>query len=218
MTGESSEHEALTEELIELWEGLWQENAPSGVVLVAVPPGWGRTTVLDRLAAAASADEAPVTLMARVSCRVLPDESGLQAAAVREHLGAAASQHRVAELLGLDRLGGITQMGLGVGGLFVSDLAALVGFLVTGIAIGAAGKAWDDTPAGMDGTLARIARAVAGTSTQVPVIVLIDDADHLDEDVALTLIESLVGRRDGHVLVVAAVGVKSNETQVSAVS
>ena len=96
-------------------------------------------------------------------------------------------------------------MGIGVGGLFVSGLAAAVGFLVAGVAVGAVGKAWDDSPAGQDGALARTARAVAETSVQVPAVVIVDDADCVDENLAVTLIENLAARHDGHVLVVAAV-------------
>ena len=177
----------------------------SRVVLVAVPPGWGRTTVLNRLEEAAGADDAPVTLIARINGRELPDGAGAQAAVLRDCLAGAATRHPVAELLGLDRLGGITQMGLGVGGLFVSGLAAAVGFLVAGVAVAAVGKAWDDSPAGQDGALARAARAVAETSVQVPAVVIVDDADWVDEGLAVTLIENLAARHDGHVLVVAAV-------------
>ena len=96
-------------------------------------------------------------------------------------------------------------MGLGIGGLFVSGLAAAVGFLLAGVAVGAAGKAWDDSPAGQDGAVARAARAVAETSVRVPAVVIVDDADWLDEGLAVTLIENLAARQDGHVLVVAAV-------------
>ena len=201
----SGRHAELAGELVEWWEDLWQRGMTSRVVLVAVPPGWGRTTVLDRLAEAAGADDAPVTLIARINGRELPDGAGAQAAVLRDCLAEAGTRHRVAELLGLDRLGGITQMGLGVGGLFVSGLAAAVGFLVAGVAVAAAGKAWDDSPAGQDGAVARAARAVAETSVQVPAVVIIDDADWLDEDLAVTLIENLAARHDGHVLVVAAV-------------
>jgi hypothetical protein len=177
----------------------------SRVVLVAVPPGWGRTTVLDRFAEAAGAHDAPVTLIAQINGRQLPAEVGVQAAVLRDCLAEAAKRHRAVQLLGLDRLGGITQLGIGVGGLFVSGLAAAVGFLVAGVAVGAAGKAWDDSPAGQDGALARTARAVAKTSVQVPTVVVIDDADWLDEGLAVTLTENLAARHDGHVLVVAAV-------------
>ncbi len=87
----------------------------------------------------------------------------------------------------------------------MSGLAAAVGFLVAGVAVAAAGKAWDDSPAGQDGALARTARAVAEASVQVPAVVIVDDADWLDEGLAVTLIENLAARHDGHVLVVAAV-------------
>jgi hypothetical protein len=134
-------HNELAGELVESWEDLWQRGTTSRVVLVAVPPGWGRTTVLNRLVEAADSDDAPVTLLARVNAKELPGEAGPQAMVLREILAQAAMRHRVAELLGMDRLGGITQMGLGVGGLFVSGMAAAVGLLVMGVALSAAGKA-----------------------------------------------------------------------------
>ena len=46
MQGGSGRHAELAEELVEWWEDLWQRGMTSRVVLVAVPPGWGRTTVL----------------------------------------------------------------------------------------------------------------------------------------------------------------------------
>jgi hypothetical protein len=143
-----SRHDDLTEELIETWEDLWQRGTTSRVVLAAVPPGWGRTAVLDQLAEAAGADDAPVTLLARINGKELPGQPSAQAAVVRECLAEAAARHRVAELLGMDRLGGITQIGLGVRALFVSGLGAAVGFLVAGLELSAAGKAWDDSPPG----------------------------------------------------------------------
>jgi tetratricopeptide (TPR) repeat protein len=199
-------HAELAGELVEWWEDLCQIRLGSRVVLVAVPPGWGRSTALDRLADAADADDAPVTLIVRISGRELPaEDAGLQAAMLRDRLAGASARHRAAELLGLDRLGGVAQLGLGIGGLFVSGPAAAIGFLVAGLAIGAAGQAWDGSPAGQDGAVARASRAVAAESAQVPVVVIIDDADCLDQDLALTMIENLAARHDGQVLVVAAV-------------
>jgi tetratricopeptide (TPR) repeat protein len=205
MQGGAHRHDELTGELVEWWEDLWQRGMTSRIVLIALPPGWGRSVVLNRLAGTVDADQAPITLVVRVNGRELPDGKGLQAAALRECLAKAMNSHRVAKLLGMDRLGGSVQMGIGVGSLFVSGLAAAAGFLVTGVALAAAGKAWDDSPAGQDGMVARAARAVAATSTQVPVVVLIDDADCLEEDLALALIENLVARHGGHVLIVAVV-------------
>lgn len=205
MQGWAGRHAELAEELVEWWEDLWQRGITSRVVLVAVRSGWGRSAALDRLAEAAGRDDAPVTLIVRVNGRELPDGRGLQAAAVRESLAGAADPRRVAELLGMDRLGGAVQMGIGIGGLFVSGLAAAAGFLVAGVAVSAAGKAWDDSPAGQDGAVARAARGVASVSAQVPVMVIIDDADCLDQSLVLTLVENLTARQDGHVLVVATV-------------
>ena len=177
----------------------------SRVVLAAVPPGWGRTTALDRLAAAAGADDAPVTLIARIDGKDLQEEGqGVQAAAVIDRLAGAATRHPVAEFLSLDRLGGTAQLGLGVAGLFISGPAAAIGFLLAGVTMAGAGKAWDDTPAGQDGAVARAARAAAATSLRVPVVVIIDDADLLDPKLALTLIRNLTDRWGSQVLVVAA--------------
>ena len=72
------------------------------------------------------------------------------------------------------------------------------------LAVTAAGSAWDDSPAGEAGGVARAARALARLSESVPVVVIIDDADCLDPGLALVLIRSLAGRADGQVLVVAA--------------
>ena len=196
--------QAAADELAEWWEDLWQRGIGSQIVLVQVPPGWGRSTVLDRLAQIVGAEDAPVTLVVRVNGRELPDGLGLQAAVLRGVLAATGSRHRVTELLGLDRLAGGVQMGAGVGGLFVSGFAPLVGFLVAGVAVGAAGRVWDDSPAGQCGSVARAARSVAEVSKSVPVVVLIDDADCVDPDLAILLLENLVDRAGGQVLAVAA--------------
>ena len=51
MGGEDWRHADLAAELVEWWEDLWQAHTGSRVVLVRVPPGWGRSsTVLDRFA------------------------------------------------------------------------------------------------------------------------------------------------------------------------
>ena len=69
----------------------------------------------------------------------------------------------------------------------------------------AAGNAWDASPAGQQGALARAARSVAAVSAALPVLVIIDDADRVDQDLALTMIGNLAGRHDGQVLVVVVV-------------
>lgn len=205
------QHEELATELAEWWEDLWQCHTGSRVVLLKVPSGWGRTTVLDRLEAETSGGEdAPVTLMLRINGRDLPDGVGLQAQALRTRLARVlhprpGETFRAVELLGLDEPGGQIQLGLGIGGLLFTGLTAGISFLLAGLVAGAAQKAWDASPAGQDGALARTARAAAAVSAAVPFVVVIDDADCLNTGLAVTMAENLTARTDSQVLLIAAV-------------
>src|ERR1700760_3022254 len=110
MRGWSQRHAKLAEELSGCLEDLWK-GMTSRAVLAAVPPGWGRSAVLGQLAAMAGAHSAPVTLVARINGRELPYTAGAQAAVLRDQLAGMAQRNRAAELLGLDRLSGVTQLG-----------------------------------------------------------------------------------------------------------
>lgn len=225
----AARHAELVAELTEWAEDLWQAHTGSRVVLVKVPSGWGRSTVLDRFQAeiAGWQDEVPLTLSIRLDSRDLPGDPALQAQVLRAYLVEAirrsaaeeeqeahgrpspAREHgraaQVVQLLGLDEPGGQVQLGLGIGGLFFSGLTAGISFLLAGVAAGTAQKTWDASPAGQDGALARAARAVAAVSADWPVVAIIDDADRLDADLAVTLVENLTARHDSQVLIVAAV-------------
>jgi hypothetical protein len=80
-----------------------------------------------------------------------------------------------------------------------------VSLVVAPLAATAAQNAWDASPAGQQGVLARAARAVAAVSAEVPVTVLVDDADKFDVGLMALMIDNLADRLDGQVLVVAAV-------------
>jgi hypothetical protein len=100
MSGESGRHEAVAGELAEWWEDLcggtgWR------VVLLAVPPAWGRSAVLSRFRGEVEDLDAPVTLLASIDGN-MPPGVAVQAEALREALLTAAMRSRVAELLGLD--------------------------------------------------------------------------------------------------------------------
>lgn len=198
------QHADLAAELSECWEDLRQRRVGSRIVLVKVPNGWGRSTVLDHFEAAINDPaNAPVTRTLRINGRELPEDIGLQAAMLRDRLTTISERHRAMEVLGLDKASGSTQLALGVTGLFFSGLTAGVSFLVAGLAVGAMGRAWDDSPAGMDGALGRAARAVAALSVHVPVAVILDDADAMNPKLVVTMAENLATRHDGQVLVVA---------------
>ena len=204
MVGGSERHAAVLDELVEWWQDLARREINSRAVLLPVPPQWGRTHLLNKFAIFVEDDRA-VSIVVRVPGGALPDGLGLQALELRKLFSEARVEHRVAELLGADRLDGVIQLGLGVAGLFVSPLAALVGLLVASVGVGAAGKVWDASLAGQEGMVAKLARAVAAVSVSVPVVVIIDDADRLEPDLAVILVENLIERIDGQVLVIAAV-------------
>jgi hypothetical protein len=204
MVGTADRHRAALDELVGWWQNLSRRKISSRTVLVPVPPRWGRTHLLHEFAARVE-DDQPVSIVVRVPGAALPDGLGLQALELRKLFKEARVEHRIAELLGVDRLGGVTQFALNVAGLFMSPLATLVGLLLAGVGVGAAGKVWDDSLAGQEGMVAKLARAVAAVSVSVPVVVIIDDADQLELNVAVVLVENLIGRVDGQVLVVAAV-------------
>lgn len=196
-------HRAVGEELAEWLEDVSEGGIGSRVVLVAVPAGWGRSAVLKQFAAVADADDGPVALVAQVGGD-LPPGRAVQAKALREALAALAREPWVVRRLGLDTTAGRVQLGLGLGGLVASGPGAAAALLVASLAVTAAGSAWDDSPPGEAGGVARAARTLARVSVQVPVVVVIDDADCLDPGLAVTLIRGLAGRRDGKLLVVAA--------------
>lgn len=209
MVGTTRQHAAVLDELVEWWQDLSHEEINSQAVLLPVPPKWGRTDLLNQFAAAVEKDEAS-GIVVRVPGASLPDGLGLQAEALRGLFSDARFEPSVAELLGVDRLGGAVQFGLGVAGLVPAPLLALAGLLLASVGVGAGIRVWDDRPAGKEGAVARLARAVAALSESVPVVVIIDDADWLELDLTVALVENLVERADGRVLVVAAVNPGEN--------
>ena len=202
-------HRAVAEELTEWWEDVRDGGIGSRVVLVQVPPGWGTSVVLEDFAERMEDPAGPVTIGVHVDDVPLVSRA-IQAGAMRDALRApferpkgAERSKKVAELLDLDRPAGQAQLGLGIGGLFASALPVAAGLLVGSLAVTAAGNAWDASPAGEQGGLARAARALAAVSVAAPVAVIIDQADRLDLDLATVMIENLASRVDGRVLVVA---------------
>ena len=202
----SDRHAAALDELVEWWQDLASQEINSRAVLLPVPPHWGRTYLLGQFAADVKAhDTASIVVPVEGKQFSLLEGLGVQAEQLKERFSEARIEPRVTEVLGVDRLGGAIQLVLGVTSLFVTPLAALVGLLVASLGVGAASRVWDDSPAGQEGTVAKMARAVAALSVSVPIVVIIDDADRLEPDLAVVLIENLIERANGRVLVIAAV-------------
>lgn len=201
MLGERQQ--AAAAELAQWWDGIRLGGVGSHAVLLAGPVGWGRSTVLDQLPQLFGAAGCPVGLEVRIDGKSLPDEPGLQAAAVRERLLGPDVRQQAAALLYRSRLRGPRR--LGTDRLLRSGIAGTVSLLLACLEAVAAGGVADDGPASEDGAAARAARVVAAVSASAPTLVIIDDADELTPDLAVTVIENLIDGRDSRVLVAAAV-------------
>ena len=199
----SERQEAAVRDLTQWWEGVRHGGAGPRAVLLAVPAGWGRSTVLDQLAEAIGQGDALSALVVRISGRSLPERPGPQAEVLRECLMEAGVRQRATEML--CRGGRRRAARLSAGSLFASSLAAALSFLLTGLAVAAAAAGGADSPEGENGALARAARAAAAVSETAPVIVMIDDADALRPGLVLTLVENLIGCQDDRVMVIAVV-------------
>ena len=150
----------------------------------------------------------PRPLEVRIYGRSLPDGPGPQAAALRDSLLGAEVRRQAAALLCRSRLRGAPR--LGAGSLLLSGMAGTISLLLAGLAAAAAGGVADDSPASENGAAARAARVVAAVSASAPALVVIDDADYLEPDLAVTMIENLIDHHDSRVLVVAAVDLGSD--------
>lgn len=201
MLGERQQ--AAAAELAQWWDGIRQGGVGSHAVLLAGPVGWGRSTVLDQLPRLFEAAGCPVGLEVRINGKSLPDGPGPQAAVVRERLLGADVRQQAAALLYRSRLRGPRR--LGTDRLLQSGIAGTVSLLLACLEAVAAGATAGDGPASEDGAAARAARVVAAVSASAPTLVIIDDADELSADLAVTVIENLIDGRDSRVLVAAAV-------------
>jgi hypothetical protein len=176
----------------------------SRVVLLEVPPGWGTQAVLDAFREIAEDPDGPVTIS--ISLDDVPLVGGaIEAGPLHDSLITPSVWSKVADLFGLDSAAGEVQLALGVADVFASGMAMAASMLLASLAVTAADNAWDASPAGQRGPLTRAARSVAAVSTAAPVLMVIDDADRLDQELALTMIGNLAERQDGQVLVIAVV-------------
>lgn len=195
-------------ELAQWWDGVRHGGVGSHAVLLVGPEGWGRSTVLDQLPGIISRADGPICPVVRVNGRSLPDGPGPQSLALRDGLLGAEVRRQAAALLCRSRLRGAPR--LGTGSLLMSGIAGTISLLLAALAAAAKGGFADDLPASENSAAASAAQVVAAVSALTPTLVLIDDADHLEPSLAVTVIENLIDQHDSQVLVVAAVDLASD--------
>jgi tetratricopeptide (TPR) repeat protein len=194
---------AALNELMGWWDDLHDCATGSQLARFVVPPGWGRTVVLDALEARVAADER-LGIVVRLSGKQAPDDLPLQVTWL-EHLlrdKAVLAENRRA--LKLDRVEGVAEAGLGALGLagLVTGLPQLVTGLPASLLLELASSARDRTRAGQLADVARMAHAMASYSISLPVAVLVDDAELLDPDLVGRLAFTLLDRTRSNALVV----------------
>jgi hypothetical protein len=189
---------AAATELAQWWDGIRHGGMGSHAVLLAGPPGWGRSTVLSQLQAMTGGANAPVSLLVGINGRSLPDRPGPQAEALRDGLLGAEVRRQAAALLCRSRQRRAARLGA-ADSLLTSGMAGTISVVMAALAA-----------AGEDGVVARAARIVAAVSASAPVLVVIDDADYVEAGLAVTMIENLIEHGDSQVLVVAAVDLGSD--------
>src|SRR5690349_2390079 len=129
----------------------WREDVAAGigprVVVLGVPAGWGRSTVLQVVAEGSwpTGEGDPVTFVVRIDGALVAaaGAAGAQAAQMRDQLAKAAGDHQLARTLGLDRPQGVISLAVGAGSLAASGLVLLAGLLVFQEAVNAAGNLRD---------------------------------------------------------------------------
>ena len=146
----SSRHQAVLEELAEWWQDISEARIGSRVVLVEVPPGWGATTVLREFGAMVADPDAPVAISVRVDAVPLAGRA-VEAKALSDALLAPLDRSRLARLFGLDTAAGKAGLALGVGGLFVSGMAAQVSLLLAPLGATAVAECLGCQPGGAAG-------------------------------------------------------------------
>ena len=200
---------AAATELAQWWDGIRHGGIGSHAVLLAGPPGWGRSTVLSQLPVMIGGANAPVSLLVGIDGGSLPEGPGPQAHALRDGLLGAEVRRQAAALLCRGRQRRAAPL-VAPDSLLTSGMAGTVSVVLAALAAAAAGEVADDSPAGQNGVVARAARIVAAVSASAPVLVVIDDADYVEPGLAVTMIENLIDHYDSQVLVVAAVDLGSD--------
>ncbi len=176
------------EELGEWWEDLVDRSIGSRGLVLAVPPGWGRTTVVERFRRRVESDQDRLGIVVSVPGAEAPPGAALQVAWLYELVRDAGLSERWREVVGVDRPEGVFDLSTDLAGFGLLSLPGMVGAFVAGKVLRKLAADRDSSATGAADASERLGRMLARQSTRVPLVILVDDADRLDA----TIMERLV--------------------------
>ena len=203
-------HEDVGEELIEWFDDVAGARGGPSVgarcLVLPVPAGWGRTSVLTQFVKQVNALAGPSVFAGVLDCAGAPDGLLLQASWLTTVLKDAKSTNPVSSLVGAETPRELFNRGVGLGdalGLLGGRSASIAAFVVSlGIDVLGYREQSDDSRGLTE--VGRFAFRVARFSAQqFPVVLAIDNAEALDSRLLDRFVTNLLEPLSSHVLVVA---------------
>jgi len=190
-------------ELVEWWEDITIGGIGSGIVVVPVPAGWGRTALLDSFVRRVESDQRSSVLL-RIDGLDTPPGPGPLAAWLGDRSSGDRLLALARQMFGFDRPEAFAALSIEIAGqTIIPILGGPLGLVIT-VGLGAESVLRNTLFPDPPGRATRVGNRLARTSMQGPVTVVIDDAEALDVDVADGFVSGLLDRAGGHVLVVLA--------------
>ena len=204
-------HEDVLAELVEWFEDIAGDGGSGGVgarcLVLPVPSGWGRSTLLSRFEQHISQQGSMEARVCRIDGAKAHGSLPVQARWLCQELEEVAGGDRLRRVLGVD-----TPMGQFDAGVTAADAAGLIGgrplmlaSLVKTLGLNVLGLREDDETKQCLADAARVARRVSSASVRrMPVVVLIDDGEEIDEQLLDRAASEIVGPAPSRCLVVVA--------------
>jgi tetratricopeptide (TPR) repeat protein len=214
-------HDEILEELVEWFEDVAGGGGSGGVgarcVVLPVPSGWGRSTLMSRLERHISQQQITEALVCRIDGGEARGSLPVQARWLCQKLEEVAGADRLRRVLGVD-----TTTGKFDAGVTAVDAAGLIGGrslmlanLVKTLGLNALGLREDAEAKQCVKDVERMARRVSSASVRrMPVVVLIDNAEEIDERLLDRAVSEIIGPAPSRSLVIVACDPSSTQIDV----
>jgi tetratricopeptide (TPR) repeat protein len=202
-------HDAALGEFIEYWEDMHDAETGSRALLLLASPRWGRRRVLDAFSQHVERDDLRLGAVIRIPGYALHDSLAVQVSTLTQRVVDTRLYGQTAEEFGVDTLGGVIERLLGVASLVVS-LPVTAAMLLASVGLSVLGKSRDFSRSGPLAKSRRLASRIARVSSSLVTVVVVDDLDRIDPELAVIFVRCLLERPDGRVLVAASLEPESD--------